>query len=100
MVRKSYASQFDVVFNRNADFCADLQVALALAILGARPRKKNFVLFRWMQGGLISHRPEFSSCCIAEINKSSPTIARGILAPAGDGQIAPTTVTASCVGDC
>src|SRR6516162_6062147 len=100
MVRKSYASQFDVVFNGNADFCADLQVALALAILGARPRENNLVVFGWAQGGLISYRPEFSRRCIAQINKSSPAIARGILSPAGDRQIAPTAVAASGVGDC
>src|SRR5215471_20830419 len=100
MVRESHASQLDVVFNRNADFRADLQLALALAILGARACKNGFVVFGWAQGGLISHRPEFSRCCIAQINKSSPTIARGILAPAGDGQIAPTAVAASGVGDC
>src|ERR1700746_2158241 len=95
MVHKSHASQLDVVFNRKADFCANLQVALALAILGARPRKNNFVVFGWTQGGLKSYRPEFSSRCIAKINKSSPTIARGILAPAGGGQIGPTAVCAS-----
>src|SRR6516165_11917333 len=100
MVRESHASHLDVVFNRNADFRADLQLALALAILGARACKNGFVVFGWAQGGLISHGPEFSRRCIAQINKSSPAIARGILSPAGDRQIAPTAVAASGVGDC
>jgi len=100
MVRESHASHLDVVFNRNADFRADLQLALALAILGARACKNGFVVFGWAQGGLISHGPEFSRRCIAQINKSSPTIAGGILAPPGDGQIAPTAVAASGAGDC
>src|SRR5215469_2856293 len=99
MVRKSHASQLDVVFSRNADFRADLEVAAALAILGTRTVKNNFVLFGWAQGGLISCRPEFSCDCIAQINKGSPAITRGILTPASNRQITPTTVAASGIAD-
>src|SRR6516225_8759847 len=100
MVRQSHASKLDVVFYRNADFRADSQAALAVAILGARLRKNDLVLFGWAQGGLISDGPEFSAHCITQIDKSSPAIARGVLAPAGDRQIAPTAVAASGIGDC
>src|SRR5580704_17242236 len=99
MIGKGNPPQFHVVFRRNADFRADLEVPSAVAILSARPGKKDFVLFGWAQGGMISGRPEFSGRCIAEIDKSAPTVARGILAPAGDGQITPTAETAPGVAD-
>src|ERR1700693_979856 len=99
MIRKRHAPQLHVVFRRNADFRADIEAVLSLAIFGARPGKSNFVVFGRAQGGLISYRPEFSGRCIAQINKCAPAIARGILAPAGDCQIAPTAVTAPGIAD-
>src|SRR5262249_5488936 len=99
MVRNSHPSQLNVVFPRNADFRVDLEVAVALAILRTRTAKNTCVLSGWAQGGLISYRPEFSRHRIAQINKGSPTITRGILAPAGNRQITPTTVAASGIAD-
>src|SRR6202022_3174587 len=99
MVRKGHASQLHVVFRRNADFHADIQVAVTAAKLGARSRKNNLVVFGRSQGRLISYGPEFSGRWIAQINKIPPAIASGILAPAGNRQIAPSTVAAAGVAD-
>src|SRR6266576_3334638 len=100
MVGERGAPQFYVVFRRDTDFGVNLETILALAKLGTRLREYGFVAFGGAQGGLVSGRPKFSRRHVAQINKGSPAIARGVFAPAGHRQIAPATVTATCVADC
>ena len=72
---------------------------MTLAKLRARLGEDGFVTFGRAQGGLIGGGPEFSRRHVAQIDKCSPAIARGILAPAGDRQIAPATVAAARAAD-
>ena len=99
MVGEGDAPQLDVVLGRNADLGVDLQVAMALAKLRARLGENGFVTFGRAQGRLMSGGPEFAGRHIAQIKKRAPAIAGGILAPAGDRQIPPATVTAAGIAD-
>ncbi len=99
MIGERDAPQLHVVFRRNADFGVDFEAGMTLAKLGARLREDGFVAFRCAQGGLMGGGPEFSRGHIAQIDKRSPAIARGILAPAGDRQIPPAAVAAARAAD-
>lgn len=99
MVRKGHAPQLDVVVERNADFCADLQTTFPLTKLDGSARETNFIALGQMQGRLIRGRPEFSARFVTQINKGSPAIACGVLAPTSDRQVPPTAVAAPGVAD-
>src|SRR5208283_4829588 len=90
-----YAPQFHVVLRRHADFRVGFEAGVRLPELGARLREDGFVVFGRAQGGLMRGGPKIARRQIAQIDKSPPTIPSGILAPAGDGQIAPATITAT-----
>ena len=92
MRRNSTSSSGETLISR-----VDFQAGLSLAKLRAGLREDGFVAFGGAQGGLMGGGPEFSRRQIAQINKSPPAIARGILAPAGDGQVAPAAVAAAAV---
>ena len=44
-------------------------------------------------------RPKFSRRQIAQINKRAPAVARGVLPPAGDRQVAPSAIAATGAAD-
>ncbi len=72
---------------------------MALPEFRTRLRENGFIAFGRAQGGLIRRGPEFPRRHIAQINKRSPAVARGIFAPAGDRQIAPAAVAAAGAAD-
>ena len=99
MVGEGHAPQLDVVLRRDADFGVDFQAGMALAKLGARLREDGFVALGGAPARLMGGGPEFPGLHIAQIDKSAPAIARGILAPAGDRQVAPAAVAAAGAAD-
>ena len=95
MVGKSHAAQLDIVLGRDADFSVDFQAGMVLAKLGAGLSENGFATFGGPQARLMGGRPEFVGGQITHIDKSAPAIARGILAPAGDGELPPAAVAAA-----
>src|SRR5947209_17504493 len=95
MVGERNAAHLDVIFGRYADFGMNFEAGVALAKLGARLGEDGFVVFGGAQSRLISRGPKFSGGGVAQINKGSPAIASRILAPAGDGEVMPTAITAA-----
>ena len=99
MIGEGHASQLHIVFRRDADFGVDFQIGMVLTKLGARLGEDGFATFGRAKTRLMSGRPEFAGGHIAQVDKCSPAIARSVLAPAGDGQIAPTAVAAAGAAD-
>src|SRR4029077_20575559 len=99
MIGQSDAAQLDVVFGRNAQLGMYFEIAMALAKFRPGLRENSFVIFCRAQCRLISRGPEFSRRHIAQIEESAPVIAGRILAPAGDGEIFPATVSAAGIAD-
>ena len=88
------ATQLHVVFGRHADFGVDLQPGMTLPEFCARLGEDGFVALGCEPDGLVRRGPDLARRPIAQIHKGPPAIARGVLAPAGDRQIAPATVAA------
>src|ERR1035438_10925312 len=65
----------------------------------ARLSEDRLVALGLAKGWLICGGPKISRHEIAQINKRSPAIARGIFTPSGDRQIAPATVAAAGAAD-
>src|SRR6059058_2725150 len=99
MIGQGNTTQLDVVFGRNAQLRMNLEITLALAEFRAGLGENSFVIFCRAQRWLISGRPEVSRCHVAQIKKRAPAIAGRILAPAGDGETFPATVTAAGIAD-
>src|SRR5664279_2538198 len=99
MVGESHAAQLDVVFGRDADFGVDFHTGLELAKLGAGLSENGFATFGHPPARLMGGGPEFVGGQVAYINKSAPAIARGIFAPAGDGEVPPAAVAAAGAAD-
>ena len=99
MVGQSDPPQLDVVFGRNAQLGMNFEIGVTLAELCPSLRENSFVIFGCAQGRLIGSGPEFSRRHVAQIKERAPAIASCILAPAGDGEIMPATVTATGVTD-
>src|SRR5947208_11263274 len=78
-----------------------MQFEVAIALAKFRPGlcENGFVIFCCAQGRLISGGPEFSSRDVAQIDERAPVIAGRILAPAGDGEIFPATISATRIAD-
>src|SRR5205823_11237641 len=75
------------------------EVAIALAKFSPGLCENGFVIFCCAQGRVISGRPEFSRRHVAQIDERAPVIAGRILAPAGDGEIFPATISATGIAD-
>src|SRR4029077_7435064 len=99
MIGQGDTPQLDVVFGRNAQLRMNLEITMALAEFRAGLGENSFVIFCRAQRRLISGGPEFSGRHIAQIEERAPVIASRILAPAGDGEIFPATVTAAGIAD-
>ena len=99
MVGESHPAQLDIVFGRDADFGVDFQAGVMLAKLGPGLSEDGFAPFGGAPARLMGGGPEFAGGQIAQIDKSAPAIARGILAPAGDSQLPPAAVAAARVAD-
>src|SRR5205823_4585751 len=72
---------------------------VAAAELGAGLGEDGLVAFARLERRLQSSRPEGALFQVAEVTKGTPAIARGVLAPTGDGEVAPTAVTAARMRD-
>src|SRR6184192_1298262 len=99
MIGQGNAAQLDVVFGRNAQLRMNLEITMALTEFRAGLGENSFVIFCSAQGRLISGGPEFSRRHVAQIDERAPVIASRILAPAGDGEIFPATVSAAGIAD-
>ena len=77
----------------------DIEPRVLLPELRPRLREDGFGGLGRAQGGLIGGRPELARPHIAEIDKGAPAIARGILPPTGDRQLAPAAVAAAGTRD-
>src|SRR4030095_10311158 len=78
-----------------------MQFEVAMALAKFRPGlcENGFVIFCGAQGGLICGGPEFSGRHVPQIDERAPVIASRILAPAGEGEIFPATVSATGIAD-
>src|SRR5437588_7336318 len=99
MIGQGNATQLDVVFGRNAQLRMNLEITMALAEFRPGLGENSFVIFCRAQRRLISGGPEFSRRRVAQIDERAPVIASRILAPAGDGEIFPATVSAAGIAD-
>src|SRR6478672_3058590 len=99
MIGQGDTPQLDVVFGRNAQLRMNLEITMALAEFRAGLGENSFVIFCRAQRWLISGGPEFSRCHVAQIKKRAPAIAGRILAPTGNGEIFPATVSAASITD-
>src|SRR5438045_651316 len=77
----------------------NLEITMALAKFRPGLRENSFIIFCRAYRRLISGGPEFSRRRVAQIQERAPVIASGILAPAGKGEIFPTTVAAAGIAD-
>ena len=93
------APQFHVVFRGDADLGVNFKPGMTLPELRAPLRKDGLIAFGRVQGRLMRGGPKIAGRHITQIDKRSPAIARGVLAPAGDGKITPTTVSAAGAAD-
>src|SRR5437588_4485556 len=75
------------------------EIAMALAKFSPGLCENSFIIFCRAQRRLISGGPEFSRHHVAQIDERAPVIASRILAPAGDGEIFPATVSAAGIAD-
>src|SRR5438045_3820770 len=75
------------------------EIAMALTKFGSGLCENGFVIFCRAQSRLISGGPEFSGRHVAQIDERAPVIAGRILAPAGDGEIFPATISATGIAD-
>jgi hypothetical protein len=104
---RATAERLVIVMRRNSTSSSgDTQISVwtsrpawRLPKLRARLGENGFVALGRAHHGLIRGGPEFARRQIAQIDKRSPAIAGGILAPAGDRQIAPATVAAAGAAD-
>ena len=70
---------------------------MVLAKFGPGLREDGFPPLGGAPARLMGGGPEFAGGHIAQIDKRAPAIARGILAPAGDGELPPAAVAAARV---
>ena len=98
-VGDAHAPQLDVVFRRDDDLHVRLEVAVAAAELRARFREDRLVLFRRLARRLVRRRPEDAARRVADVAERAPGVARGVFAPARDGDVLPAAVAAARVGD-
>ena len=94
-----HPAQLDVVLGRDADVGVNFQTRRVLAKLGASLSENGLAAFGDAPARLMGGGPEFAGGHIAQVEKSAPAIARRILAPAGDGKIAPAAVAAARAAD-
>src|SRR5207247_11075187 len=99
MIGQGDTPLLDVVFGRDAQLRMNLEITMALAAFRAGLGENSFVIFCRAQRWLISGGPEFSRCHVAQIKKCAPAIAGRILAPTGNGEIFPATVSAAGIAD-
>src|SRR5476651_2592080 len=99
MIDKCGAPQLHVVLRRNTEFGMMLNLIVTLTKLGARLSEDGLIAFRRAQRWLIGGGPKFSRFQIAQINECPPAVARRILAPAGDREIAPAAVATAGAAD-
>src|SRR5438132_1826783 len=99
MIGQGNTTQLDVVFGRNARLRMNLEITMALTEFRAGLGENSFVIFCRAQRRLISGGPEFSGRHIAQIDERAPVIASRILAPTGNGEIFPATVSAAGIAD-
>src|SRR5450432_4354589 len=99
MVDKHGSPKLHVVLRRNTEFGMMLKIVVTLTKLGARLSEDGLIAFGRAQRGLIGGGPKFSRLHIAQINKCPPAVARRILAPPGDREIAPAAVAATLAAD-
>src|SRR4030095_17017046 len=99
MIGQGYTTQLDIVFGRNAQLRMNLEITMALAEFRPGLGENSFIIFCRAQRRLISGGPELSRCHVAQIKKRAPVIAGRILAPAGDGEIFPATISAAGITD-
>src|SRR5256885_16470014 len=89
VVRQGHASNFDVIFRRNADLGVGVDFVEAETKLGPALAEDRFVMPPGLKGWLISSRPEIPPIQIAQINERAATIARWIFPPPSETDIAP-----------
>ena len=97
-VGQRHTPQFDVVLGRDADLGVGLELAVAAAELGPGLCEDRFIALggpgRWLPGA----RPHRAGFHIADVAEAAIAVARRILAPTRDRQIAPAAVPAAGAG--
>ena len=99
MIGERDAAHFDVIFRRNGDFGVRIDLVDARAKLGAALAEDGFVSCRGAATWADARRTRTLPLSeVAQINKSTPAIARGIFPPAGQRGVVPQAVAAARVG--
>ena len=99
MVRQGYAADLHVVLRRDADLGLRLQIVVATPEFGAALGENGLLELRFALHRMVGDRPADVGVDVAQVAEGAPAIARGVLAPAGEHQVAPAAVAAADVGD-
>ena len=91
-------ADFHIVLGGDTDFGVGIDRLVAPPVFGTPLDEDRLIVLGLAQGRLIGGGPIAPRVAVAQVNKGSPTIAGGILAPAGDGQVAPAAVAAAGMG--
>ena len=89
------APQLDVVLGGDADLRVDVQAEVVVPELHASLREDRLLPLRCLHDGLRRSRPVFTGRGVAQVQESAPAVARGVLAPARERDVAPAAVAAA-----
>ena len=94
-VAQRHATNLGVVFRRDDDLGQGFDFAIATAERGAVGTETRVITAVAARDGLVRVRPENAVIDIAQINKLSPVVARGVAAPTRNIQFFPARITAA-----
>jgi hypothetical protein len=97
-VRERDAPDLDVVLGRHAQLRVRLDLLVSPPVLRAIRDEDRLVVIGLRPRRLVGGRPDTSGVPIAEIDERAPRVARRVLPPAGDREIAPSAVAAARMG--
>ena len=89
------AAQFDVVFRRHHDLGVRVELAFAHAELGARVGEDRLELLGLPLRGLVRGGPAVAAGDVAQVAEHAPVVARDVLVPARQRQLAAPAVAAA-----
>src|SRR6185436_6088566 len=99
VVDQRHNAKFRICIRRDTNGTARLDVGIASAKLGAAGVNVEFRFDIGLAQWLYANRPHAVVAEVAYVIELAPTVARGILAPAGDIQAAPGAVAGGSPGD-
>jgi len=98
LVGEGDAADFDVILGGHGDLGVRLDRLIAPPVFGARLYENCLVVIGTAQRGLMRRRPVFAAVGVAQVDEGAPAVGGGVLAPAGDGKVAPAAGAAAGVG--